>query len=330
MQEDPEYRFFSAGDHPLADTVSPDGSPPALFSPDEAAAEAGRRYAPRLPLSLAGRPEWRDPDGPLGRQVLPSGEELRTVAGFHVNPLAEEQFQPLRGLMQKYHGRVLLRVSDRCAVHCRYCFRRHDRDADGPRRLSDWQPVLAHIRHDASLREVIYSGGDPLMVGDRRLGALTARLAEIGHLTRLRIHSRMPVLTPERVTEALLRWLTGSRLTPVMVVHVNHAAELDRAALAALGRLADAGVPLLNQTVLLRGVNDREDVLAELCEALVDARVMPYYLHLLDPVAGAAHFQVSGERGARLVAALRARLPGYAVPRLVREEPGAASKSPCG
>jgi KamA family protein len=194
---------------------------------------------------------------------------------------------------------------------------------DGTHLLED---VLKQIAADPSIHEVILSGGDPLALPDAELAQIVGRLAEIPHLRRLRIHTRLPVMIPQRITDELLALLRGNRLSPIMVVQVNHPAEIDPAVAEAFGRLVDAGVPLLNQAVLLRGVNDRADVLAELCERLVDLRVMPYYLHQLDPVAGAAHFEVPIETGRALMAALRARLPGYAVPRYVRETRGGTSK----
>ena len=215
-----------------------------------------------------------------------------------------------------------------CAIHCRYCFRRHYPYATAPKSLAAWEPALAQIAADSSLHEVLLSGGDPLVLVDEFLVELAERLAAIGHVRRLRVHTRLPIVIPDRVCDELLAWLTGTRLTPIVVVHANHPAELDSHVARALARLIDAGVLVLNQAVLLRSVNDTADVLAELCERLIDLRVVPYYLHQLDPVAGAAHFDVPVEDGRRLVDELRARLPGYAVPRYVREAPGEASKVP--
>jgi EF-P beta-lysylation protein EpmB len=214
-----------------------------------------------------------------------------------------------------------------CAVHCRYCFRRHYPYSEGPRSLAEWEPAIERLAADSSIDEVLLSGGDPLTLVDSWLARLAERLASIGHLRRLRIHTRLPIVIPERVCDELIAWLRGTRLTPIMVVHANHPAEISEEVAAALGRLVDAGVPVLNQAVLLSGVNDDADALAELCRRLVDLRVMPYYLHQLDRVAGAAHFEVPEATGRRLVAELRRRLPGYAVPRYVRETPGEASKT---
>jgi len=192
--------------------------------------------------------------------------------------------------------------------------------------MGDWRPAVERIAAEGSIREVILSGGDPLTVDDSRLARLARRLADVPHLRRLRVHTRLPIVVPQRVTEELLAWLRGTRLTAVLVLHVNHPAEIDTPVAAALGRLVDAGVPVLSQSVLLRGVNDRVDVLAELCERLVDLRVMPYYLHQLDRVAGAAQFEVPEATGVELLRQLRARLPGYAVPRYVQEVPGRPNK----
>lgn len=189
-----------------------------------------------------------------------------------------------------------------------------------------WAEAAAEIQQDPSIEEVILSGGDPLTLGDRQLAQLAEMLARIPHVRRLRVHTRLPIVIPERVTDELIAWLCGTRLAPVMVVHANHPRELDSAVQVALGRLARAGIPLLNQAVLLRDVNDDADTLAELSHRLLDCRVLPYYLHQLDRVAGAAHFEVPVEQGVRLIQQLIARLPGYAVPRYVREVPGAVAK----
>jgi EF-P beta-lysylation protein EpmB len=299
--------------------------PPAL-------AEAARRSAEGFPLFVPrpflARIERANPSDPLLRQVLPVAHEQAEVAGFVADPLAEQDAARAPGLLQKYRGRALLITTGACAIHCRYCFRRHYPYDEAPKSLAAWEPALAEIDADRSLDEVVLSGGDPLMLVDATLATLVERLAAIPHLRRLRVHSRLPIVIPQRVTDAMLAWLTGSRLTPVFVVHANHAAELDEAVGRAIGRLVDARVLVLNQAVLLRGVNDNEQTLAELSERLIDLRALPYYLHQLDAVAGAAHFAVPESRGCEIVAALRARLPGYAVPRYVRETPGAASKTP--
>ncbi|MBF0285237.1 MAG: EF-P beta-lysylation protein EpmB [Magnetococcales bacterium] len=285
-------------------------------------------FPQRIPPSFARRIDWADPRDPLLRQVALSPEEFREVAGYSSDPLDEASVSPVPGVLRKYRGRALLLVSRACPIHCRYCFRRHDRGESAPRGLAEWTPALELLRGDGELREVIYSGGDPLMRDDAFLAALTQRVEAMPQVRRLRIHTRMAVAVPERVTPTLTAWLGASRLQPVMVVHVNHPRELDGEAVAALGRLAGAGVRLFNQSVLLAGVNDDAAVLAELSERLMAAQVTPYYLHQLDPVAGAAHFAVSDQRALGLMRHWRRSAPGYLIPRLVREIPGAEGKVP--
>lgn len=281
-----------------------------------------------VPRGYLTRMKPGDRHDPLLLQVLPIRAERDDVPGFSADPVGDRSAMLAAGVLQKYAGRALLIVTGACAIHCRYCFRRHFPYSEGPRSWADWTPSLERIAEDASLHEVLLSGGDPLTLTDPWLAELARRLAEIPHLRRLRVHTRLPVVLPERVCDELLAWLAGTRLTPIVVVHANHPREIDAAVAASLARLVDAGVSVLNQAVLLRGVNDRAEVLAELCERLVDLRVMPYYLHQLDRVSGAAHFEVPEEEGLAIMAELRARLPGYAVPRYVRETAGAESKAP--
>ena len=232
------------------------------------------------------------------------------------------------GLLQKYAGRVLLITTGACGIHCRYCFRRHFPYSDSHAAADRWAQALDYLKRDSNIEEVILSGGDPLSLTDARLGELTAQLDGISHLRRLRLHTRLPVVLPERIDDALIRWLGASRLKPVVVIHANHANEFDAAVERALARLHDADVLLLNQSVLLKGVNDEADALCDLSESLVANRVLPYYLHQLDPVQGAAHFAVDDATAKALIGALRDRLPGYLVPQLVRELPGAPAKLP--
>ena len=296
--------------------------PSSLATGGEHASGRFRLLVPRPYLSKI---RLGDPADPLLLQVLPSGEELAATPGFSEDPLCETEALHEAGLLAKYAGRVLMVTTGACVVHCRFCFRRHFPYQDPAAALDRWEPALARIAADSSVREVILSGGDPLTLTDGQLQRLVDRLAEIPHLSRLRVHTRLPIVIPQRVTDGLLACLRG-RLATWMVVHVNHAAEIDAAVVEALGRLVDAGIPVLSQSVLLRGVNDRVEVLAELFERLADLRVVPYYLHQLDHVAGAAHFQVPEAAGIGLMAALRARLPGYAVPRYVRETVGEPNK----
>jgi EF-P beta-lysylation protein EpmB len=292
--------------------------------------EPARRAAKLFPLlvtrSYIARMRRGDPRDPLLAQVLPLGIEETVVAGFGADPVGDAAARRAPGLLHKYQGRALLVTTGACAVHCRYCFRRHYPYGDEPGRLAEWDEALAAIAGDASLHEVILSGGDPLMLTDARLEALCGRIAEVGHVKRLRVHTRLPIVLPERVTDRLIAIFLEAGPAPVVVVHANHPHELAGDCGAALRRLVRAGITVLNQAVLLKGVNDSVDALTELCEGLVDLGVLPYYLHQLDRVAGAAHFEVDEATGRRLISEVRRRLPGYAVPRYVRETAGGEYK----
>ncbi|MBY0586279.1 EF-P beta-lysylation protein EpmB [bacterium] len=266
------------------------------------------------------------PEDPVARQFLPSALEESLPPGFSQDAVGDRLARQTPGMIQKYYGRVLLIVTGTCAVHCRYCFRRHYPYADEPKSLASFEPALEQINDDPSISEVILSGGDPLSRTDDWLGQLVGRLSAIPHLRTLRVHTRFPVVIPSRVTEGLLNLLTSSRLDPVVVLHVNHARELSSEARDALRKMRESGIPLLNQSVLLAGVNDSVESLESLSRDLFSAGVIPYYLHQLDRVAGAAHFEVPIERGLSLIAELRGRLPGYLVPRYVQEIPGQNSK----
>lgn len=270
----------------------------------------------------------RGGDDPVLRQFLPAAAELVEVPGFVADPVGDRAAARAPGLLQKYAGRALLVTTAACAVHCRYCFRRHFPYAEQTAARDGWRGALAQLAASPDVAEVILSGGDPLMLSDERLAALWEGLATIPHVVRLRVHTRMPTVLPERVTPALLELLRRPRFASSVVVHVNHPAELTPAAVAALRALRATGAALLNQSVLLRGVNDDVDVLCTLSERLFAGGAMPYYLHLLDPVAGAAHFAVDEAVGRCLLAEMRGRLPGYLVPRLVREAPGHPCKVP--
>jgi len=268
-----------------------------------------------------------DPHDPLLRQILPLDAETQPFRGFTADPVDDQTAALAPGLLRKYYGRALIVTTGTCAVHCRYCFRRHfPYEALSPPAVT-WDQAIEWIAAEPDIQEVLLSGGDPLMLVDASLANLAQRLARIPHVRRLRVHSRLPIVIPQRVDDRLISWLSGLRLTTIMVVHANHPAEIDVRVAAALERLVKAGVPVLNQAVLLRGVNDRAEVLIELCERLINLGVIPYYLHQLDRVAGAAHFEVPIERGREIIAQLRSRLPGYAVPRYVHERPGAPSKT---
>lgn len=297
--------------------------PPALAVEVCRATEGFSLLAPRTYLARIRRGDLSDP---LLLQILPRAAETIAAPGYSTDPLGEAHTGCGASLLQKYHGRILMVTTGSCAVHCRFCFRRHFPYAASVE-STDWQALaLGKIAQNRTIHEVVLSGGDPLTLSDRSLGRFVGQLAEIPHLRRLRVHSRLPVMIPQRITDELLALLAGGRLTPSLVVHVNHPAEIDVDVAEAFARLVEAGIPVLSQSVLLRGVNDRADVLAELYERLADLRVMPYYLHQLDAVAGAAHFEVPIATGRSLIAELRRRLPGYAVPRYVRETRGGTNK----
>ena len=287
-----------------------------------------QQFPVRVPAGFADRIQKHRRDDPLLRQILPLAEEDVSVPGFLHDPLRELDRQPAPGLLKKYHGRVLLVTTGICAIHCRYCFRRHFPYADNNPLRDNWRPALDFIRADASINEVILSGGDPLALSDERLASLVEGLRAIPHLKRVRIHSRLPVVLPNRVSAALLALLRSQPLQTILVIHANHANEISAEVKRGLLELHQAGVTLFNQSVLLHGVNDHADALQELSETLFDGRVLPYYLHQLDPVAGAAHFQVDERRARDIMEQLRTRLPGYLVPRLVREQAGAPYKMP--
>jgi L-lysine 2,3-aminomutase len=293
-----------------------------------AARRAAALFPLRVPRGFVARMQRGDPADPLLRQVLPLGSELEAAPGFSVDPLGEAGARAARGLLHKYRGRALLITTGACGVHCRYCFRRHYPYQEEQLGTRDWAEALAYLRADPTIEEVLLSGGDPLSLPDSALAALARELEAIPHLRRLRVHTRQPIVLPERVDEALLGWLGTGRLGKVMVLHANHAAELDGAVAHALGRLAGAGVRLLNQSVLLRGVNDSVEALADLSRRLFEVGVLPYYLNLLDRVQGAAHFEVGEAEARALMLGLAARLPGYLVPKLAREVAGAPAKMP--
>jgi EF-P beta-lysylation protein EpmB len=293
-----------------------------------AARRAAGQFRLRVPEGYVARMRPGDPDDPLLRQVLPLDAECRDVPGFVDDPVGDGAAMKVPGLLHKYAGRVLLVTTGACAVHCRYCFRRHFPYAEAHPGRDRWTPALAYIAEHPDISEVILSGGDPLSLSDERLAALAGALGEIPHLRRLRVHSRTPVVLPERVDDSLIRWLRPGRFDTVLVIHANHAREIDEPVRDAMARLRAAGVILLNQAVLLRGVNDRVEDLLALSEAVFGAGVLPYYLHQLDPVRGAAHFLVPDERAVALHRELAALAPGYLVPRLVREMVGAPGKSP--
>ena len=290
--------------------------------------EAMVQFPLRVPRGFVARMRRGDPSDPLLRQVLPLDDEMRPMPGFGLDAVGDGAAKTAPGVIQKYRGRALLVATGSCAIHCRYCFRRHFPYAEETAARDGWREAVDLIRQDASIEEVLLSGGDPLSLSNGKLAELTGALAGIPHLRRLRIHSRLPIVLPERVDDGLMGWLSTLPWPVTLVVHANHANEFDGTVDAALGRLRAAGVHLLNQAVLLRGVNDSVDALAALSERGFRAGVLPYYLHQLDRVAGVAHFEVDDARARALHAGLAARLSGYLVPRLVREIPGDTGKRP--
>ncbi|MEO0443946.1 MAG: EF-P beta-lysylation protein EpmB [Pseudomonadota bacterium] len=286
---------------------------------------ASHPFALKVPRAFLSRMQKGNPNDPLLRQVLPIKEELISTDGYNTNPVGEQHHSP--GIIQKYHGRVLLMVNGHCAVNCRYCFRRHFPYADNRLSRQQWLGVLKAIESDASITEVILSGGDPLASSDRQLAWLVQQIANITHIQRLRIHTRLPVVIPDRITQSCLEWLSASRLQVVMVLHINHPQEIDKSLKISLSKLKQRGITLLNQAVLLKGVNDSTASLEALSIDLFSAGVLPYYLHLLDPVSGAAHFDLPKEKCLALYRGIQERLPGYLLPKLVQELKGEPSKT---
>ena len=281
----------------------------------------------RVPQPYANRIEQGNPADPLLLQVLPLAIEKLPVPGYVSDPLGEANSNIQPGIIHKYKGRVLLILAGSCAINCRYCFRRHFPYQENQNSSAEWQSALDYIRRDDTITEVILSGGEPLINSDKTLRQLIQNIADIQHVKRLRIHTRLPVVIPQRVTDEMLDWLTATRLQPVVVVHVNHAAEIDEQVRDALMRMRSRGVTLLNQSVLLKGVNDDLSVLKHLSERLFQAGVLPYYLHLLDKTQGTAHFDMPATEAQHLLGQLSAQLPGYLVPKLVKEIAGEAAKT---
>lgn len=297
---------------------------PALL---EAAETAARKFPLKVPRRFLAQIEKGNPLDPLLMQILPLGMELEHHPDYVSDPLQEMKTNPVPGLLHKYHGRVLLTLTGACAVHCRYCFRRNFPYEENNPGTSGWPLLFKYINADSSITEVILSGGDPLSMSDKLLKLFCDQLQLISHVKRLRFHTRIPVVLPERITSEFIDWLANLALNTVIVIHVNHAREMNDAVREALQKLRNAGVTLLNQSVLLKGVNDNVDVLAELSETLFTAGVLPYYLHVLDKVQGAQHFDMQENVAVKLHQSLTHVLPYYLVPRLVREEAGKPAKT---
>ncbi|MBS9781577.1 MAG: EF-P beta-lysylation protein EpmB [Gammaproteobacteria bacterium] len=287
---------------------------------------AHRLFRTRVPKPFADKIEPNNPNDPLLLQVLPIADEFTNVDGFVADPLAEQQFNPISGLLHKYQSRVLLTFQGACAINCRYCFRRHFDYADNHINAKQLEKVIDYIKQHSHINEVILSGGDPLMAKDKTIQTAIEAFETLPQLKRLRIHTRLPIVIPERITDDLVQMLTKTYLRTVMVLHCNHPNEIDEHFAKHIRPLTDNGVQLLNQSVLLKGVNDNADTLAELSEKLFDYRIMPYYLFMLDKVSGAAHFNVEEHIAQQLIRDMAAQLPGYLVPKLTRETAGMTSK----
>lgn len=287
---------------------------------------AHQLFSTRVPKPFADKMEKGNATDPLLLQVLPQPAEFDEVLGFSPDPLAEQQFNPLPGVLHKYASRILLTLRGACAINCRYCFRRHFDYADNrikPQHIND---IVAYIAQHPTINEVVLSGGDPLMAKDEQLANLIKKLEALPQLTRVRFHTRLPVVIPERITDELVQLLSQSRLRSVMVLHCNHPNEIDDNFTKHIGKLTNASVHVLNQSVLLKGVNDEAPVLVVLSEKLFAARILPYYLFLLDKVSGTAHFDIDERFAQQLIRQVAAKLPGYLVPKLARETAGLASK----
>lgn len=296
---------------------------PTLLPSAQAAAKL---FPLRVTHSFVQRMEIGNPDDPLLKQVLPLGAELTTVPGFSNDPLGEQPVNVLPGLLHKYAGRVLVTPTSACAVHCRYCFRRSFPYEDNNPGREGWLAIMDYIAKDPSIWEVILSGGDPLTLNDAMLQQFTDLLKSNTHIKCLRIHTRLPIVLPERITEEFIHWASALPFKLVIVLHTNHPNEIDEVTAAMLQRLRPIAT-LLNQSVLLKDINDDADVLAELSKKLFEVGVLPYYLHVLDKVQGAAHFDLPLSTATLLHQELMNKLPGYLVPRLVREDAGAEAKT---
>lgn len=289
-----------------------------------------KQFPLRVPRAFVARMRTGDLQDPLLLQVLPQAAEAQVTPGFDDDPLKEKGASPTPGIVHKYHGRVLMMLTSACAIHCRYCFRRHFPYQDHRLNREQWQQSLDYLRANDDISEVIFSGGDPLALGDEHLSWLVEQIEAIAHITTLRIHSRLPIVIPARIDDACLAWLNRRRLQIVMVLHANHPQELDNEVAACVSKLKTVATAVLNQSVLLKNVNDHPQTLARLSQTLFKMGVLPYYLHLLDRVKGARHFWLDDDAALSLHRQLQDALPGYLVPKLVRETPHAAAKTVLG
>jgi len=278
------------------------------------------RFPLRVPLGYIARMQKGNFDDPLLRQVLPLRMELQQHRAFSCDPVGDKAAEKIPNLLHKYQGRMLILATSACAIHCRYCFRQHHQYISENPLIN--QQIIDTMRADQTLTEIILSGGDPLMLDDESLAHFTAQLATIPQIKRLRLHTRMPIVLPERITINLIKSLTSTHLSLIIIIHANHANEFDQKVRSALYKLFEAGITLLNQSVLLHGVNDNKEALTHLSETLFQNHVIPYYLHLLDKVQGAQHFDIPEKQAIKLIDSMRKNLPGYLVPKLVREIAG--------
>jgi len=295
------------------------------LTPEEVGLAAEVAFPMRVPKPFVARMQPGNPHDPLLLQVLPKQEELLAMPGYTNDPVGDLQANCLPGLLHKYHGRVLLTLTGACAIHCRYCFRRHYPYDENTPGMAGWQRAVDYVAADSTIEEVIYSGGDPLVLKDPLLASLSERFAAIEHVSTLRIHTRLPIVIPERIDDQLIKWMQDLPLHIVVVVHVNHPNEIDDRVVQQLQRLTSAAT-VLNQSVLLKDINDTLECQVSLCKRLFAAGVMPYYLHVLDKVNGAAHFEVDDVQARQLHQQMALKLPGYLMPKLVREVAGAGSK----
>jgi len=289
--------------------------------------KAKKLFPVRVPLPFIKRMNKKDINDPLLKQVMPLSTEFVISEGFITDPLKEHD-TVAEGLLHKYKNRVLMIVKAGCAINCRYCFRRHFPYQENSPNKQRWQQALSYIAKHKDITEVIFSGGDPLMASDKHLAWLVEQIEAIDHVKRLRIHTRLPVVIPNRITDTLVNLLSQTRLKATMVLHINHSNEIDTDFANALEPLRAAHIPLFNQSVLLNGINDSAEILSQLSEDMFDIGIIPYYLHLFDPVQGAAHFDVNEEKAVKIVNEMLASLPGFLMPKLVREISGQANKTP--
>ena len=288
---------------------------------------ASQDFPIKVPQHYVQLMEYGNPQDPLLKQVLPIEAELYQDPNFNIDPVNESEYNPVPGIVHKYRNRVLMIISPNCAINCRYCFRRHFPYQENRQSKQQWLQALDYLKTRPEINEVIYSGGDPLAANDNFLSWLTQQIESIKHIKRLRIHTRLPVVIPSRVDSQLLDWLGNTRLKPTMVLHINHANEIDSKLCQAVDALKSVGITMLNQSVLLKGVNDSSEQLIALSEKLFDAGIMPYYLHMLDPVQGASHFDIPEDQALKIFSQMQAELPGFLLPKLVQERAGETSKS---